>query len=430
MKKPLFEAKGICKEYILPHEQIVHVLKDIDLSLYPDEIVAIIGPSGCGKSTLMRIIAGLIPATSGKIFYHGKPLHGLMPDMSMIFQSFALFPWLTVKENVEIVLKAENVKVEEMEKKTSEAIQMIGLEGFEDAYPREISGGMKQRVGIARAIVKNPEILFMDEPFSSIDNFTAETLREEMLRIWADKTLRVSSILLVSHDVSEVAYMADRIIVLSTNPAGVYTVIKNKLPRPRNYHSKQFLKLVTKLHDIYGQLEAPKQEKAKKVKEEKVTSMPFASVYRDQVIGLLQYVQRRGRSYDIFTLGNETKQHFDHLSKVLDGAKLLGLMEVKYHTVSLTKKGVEFLKAERAKKKAIWKEQALQIPIVSTVVEELKRAPKHTLKQTEIVKILANEFPHHDAHEQLRFLLRFCQYGELFSYHSNSITLKEEKLTK
>ncbi|HSW72527.1 MAG TPA: nitrate/sulfonate/bicarbonate ABC transporter ATP-binding protein [Chlamydiales bacterium] len=422
MKKPLFEAKGISKEFSLPHEQVAHVLKDIDLSLYPDEIVAIIGPSGCGKSTLMRIIAGLIPASSGKIFYHGKPLHGLMPDMTMIFQSFALYPWLTVKENVEIVLKAEHSTVEEMEKKTSEAIKMIGLEGFEDAYPREISGGMKQRVGIARAIVKNPEILFMDEPFSSIDNFTAETLREEMVRIWADKNLRLSSMLLVSHDVSEVAYMADRIIVLSINPAEVHAIIQNKLPRPRNYRSKEFLKLVSKLHDIYGRLEAPK-----KVKKKGEIHLPFRSVHRDQIVGLLEYVHRRGKSYDIFTIGNETKQHFDHLSKVLDAAKLLGLMEMKYHTVSLTKVGKEYLKAASQKKKEIWREQVLQIPIVASVVEELKKAPHHTLGQAEIVKILAKEFPHHDAHEQFKLLLSFCHYGDLFTYHKTNkhLTLKK-----
>lgn len=426
MKKPLFEAKGISKEFSLPHEQVVHVLKDIDLSLYPDEIVAIIGPSGCGKSTLMRIIAGLIPASSGKIFYHGKPLHGLMPDMTMIFQSFALYPWLTVKENVEIVLKAENTSVEQMEKKTSEAIKMIGLEGFEDAYPREISGGMKQRVGIARAIVKNPEILFMDEPFSSIDNFTAETLREEMVRIWADKKLRLSSMLLVSHDVSEVAFMADRIIVLSINPAEVYAVIQNKLPRPRNYRSKEFLKLVAKLHDMYGRLEAPKKGKIPKLKEGKIVAAPFVSVYRDQIVGLLEYVQRRGKSYDIFTLGSETKQHYDHLSKILNAAKLMGLMEMKYHTVSLTKIGKEYLKASSQKKREIWRERVLQIPIVANVVEELKKAPHHTLGQAEIVKILAKEFPHHDAHEQWKLLLRFCHYGDLFTYHKTNkhLTLK------
>src|SRR5580704_4004593 len=184
---PLCETKGIQKDFPQPGEQVLHVLEKMDVQVHPNEIFAIIGPSGCGKSTYIRILAGLIPATEGQIFYRGKQIHGLLPHFSLVFQNFALYPWMTVKQNIEMVLKALDWSKEEIEKRTIEAIALIGLSGFEEAYPREISGGMKQRVGLARALVCNPEILILDEPFSSLDAFTAEVLRKELLTIWENK---------------------------------------------------------------------------------------------------------------------------------------------------------------------------------------------------------------------------------------------------
>lgn len=256
---PLFEVKDICKEFVHPHKKNLHVLEHISFALNPNEVLAIIGPSGCGKSTLLRIIAGLIPATKGEIFYHGQKCEGLMPGNSMIFQNFALYPWMTVEDNVEMALKAKHVKAEEMEKRTNKALKDMGLNHFKDSYPREISGGMKQRVGIARALVRDPEMLFMDEPFSNLDAFTAETLRSEVIEIWSKKEKGLQSILLVSHDVYEVTYMADRIIVLSMNPAKIHTILENKIPRPRDYRSPEFFQLVQKLHDIYGEIEGDRK---------------------------------------------------------------------------------------------------------------------------------------------------------------------------
>jgi len=250
----LFEVQHVSKSYPQQHGKIIHVLKEIDFAVHPHEVVALIGASGCGKSTLLRIIAGLIPPTKGQILYRKKPLTGLMPKSSIVFQTFALYPWMSVRENIDIVLKAANVSQKEREKKIKEAIALIGLKGFEDAYPRELSGGMKQRVGIARALVRDPELLFMDEPFSELDAFTAESLRSEVMQIWANKAVPLSSILLVSHDVYEVAYMADRIIVLGIHPAEVVTILKNKIPHPRDYRSAEFLKLVQQLHDIYAKI--------------------------------------------------------------------------------------------------------------------------------------------------------------------------------
>jgi NitT/TauT family transport system ATP-binding protein len=415
---PHFEAKEISKDFPLPHDQTLHVLEKIDLALYPDEVVAVIGPSGGGKSTLLRILAGLIPPTKGQVIYQGQELKGLMPESAMVFQSFALLPWMTVKQNIETVLKAARFSVEEMEKKTQEAIALIGLGGFEEAYPKELSGGMKQRVGIARALVRNPKILFMDEPFSELDAFTAEVLRAEVIKIWADKQIDLSSIMLVSHDVHEVSFMADRIFVLSSMPATVHAVIENKIPRPRDYHSPEFLSLVEQLHDTYGRIKAPEATKQPAPKKEKVG--PLLPASHDEIVGLLHYLSARGGSKDIFKIGAESHQHFDKVTVVLQAAELLDFIEIMHRTVSLTKKGKEFLKANEETRKKIWKEQLQAIPLFVKVCDLLKKAPNNTLDREHLLSFLNKELPYQDASEQLHALVRWGHYGELFAYHRKS----------
>jgi NitT/TauT family transport system ATP-binding protein len=412
---PLFEARNIDKDYSLDG-QTLHVLDKIDLVVYPNEIVAIIGPSGCGKSTLLRILAGLISPTRGQIFHHGQELKGLVPDMSMVFQNFALYPWMTVKQNIEVVLKAAHVSAQDMEKKTKEAIVLIGLEGFENAYPRELSGGMKQRVGIARALVLNPELLFMDEPFSEVDAFTAEVLRAEVLKVWVSKELRLSSILFVSHDIYEVAFMADRIIVLGMNPAKVRAVIENKILRPRDYRSDDFLKLVEQLHDTYGHIEAPVPKAPKK---EKIG--PLLPVTPDEILGLLGYLNMHGGSQNIFTIGAHRNQHFDKVTIVLQAAELLDFIEIVHRTVTLAKKGKEFLEGGAGGiRQRLWKEQLLSIPLFIKICECLKKAPNKSLGREQLVAFLIQELPYQDANTQLHTLVRWGHYGGLFTYHKKT----------
>src|SRR5207249_1783820 len=205
------------------------------------------------------ILAGLIKPTRGEILYHGEPLEGLNPGVAIVFQSFALYPRMTVMENIEAVLKAARCSGADMVERTRRVIALVGLTGFEEAYPRELSGGMKQRIGMARALSVNPEILLMDEPFSQVDALTAESLRAEVIDIWASKKGRLSSILMVSHDIKEVAYMADRIVILGANPGRIRTIVENKLPRPRDYRSADFNKLVDQLHELITGHELPDQ---------------------------------------------------------------------------------------------------------------------------------------------------------------------------
>jgi NitT/TauT family transport system ATP-binding protein len=234
-RRVLCEAQHVSHDFLLPNGNPLRVLEDIQLGIQPDEVVALLGPSGCGKSTILRILAGLIQPQKGYVFHHSQPLRGLNPGVAIVFQSFALYPWMTVMENIQTVLKAVGLAQQEIAERTAYAIKLVGLVGFEEAYPRELSGGMKQRVGMARALVVDPEILFMDEPFSQIDALIAESLRAEILDIWAAKKNKLSSILMVSHDIKEVAYMADRIIILGANPGRVRTIVPNDLPRPRDY---------------------------------------------------------------------------------------------------------------------------------------------------------------------------------------------------
>src|SRR5689334_18846462 len=285
----LCEARNVSQQFSLPNGKSLLVLDNVTLAIQPNEIVALLGPSGCGKSTILRILAGLIHPTQGEVRYHAAPLKGLNPGVAIVFQSFALYPWLTVTQNVQLALKAAGVARAEADRRAANAIRLVGLTGFEEAYPRELSGGMKQRVGMARALSVDPEILLMDEPFSQVDALTAESLRAEVLDIWSAKELRLSSVLMVSHDIHEVAFMADRIVVLGgANPSRVRTVIQNELPRPRDHRSPEYQKLVDSLYEIITGSELP--DLPAPAAPVPLVTEPLPPVSPSEVIGLLEYL--------------------------------------------------------------------------------------------------------------------------------------------
>jgi NitT/TauT family transport system ATP-binding protein len=249
---PLLELRNVTKEYIDDNGKSITVLNDIDLSVNYNEFISVVGPSGCGKSTLLRMIMGLERCTRGDILFKGQSMRGgkVNPHMAMVFQSFGLFPWLTVIENVEFGLESMHIPKAQRREKSLSIIQEVGLEGFEDAYPRELSGGMKQRVGIARALVIDPEILLMDEPFSSLDPLTAEALREEVLKVWSNKFTTPDVVIMVTHNVEEAVYLSDRIIILSHRPANVVKQVDIDIPRPREKRDKaiyEYLDQITTL---------------------------------------------------------------------------------------------------------------------------------------------------------------------------------------
>ncbi|MEI8301417.1 MAG: nitrate/sulfonate/bicarbonate ABC transporter ATP-binding protein, partial [Chlamydiota bacterium] len=403
-QQPLCEACLISKDFPLPHKQSLHVLENISLTIYPNEVLAIIGPSGCGKSTLLRVIAGLIPATSGHILYQGHSHEGLLPDMAIVFQNFALYPWMTIKENIGLALIALNMSAEESEKKITQAISLIGLSGFEEAYPREISGGMKQRVGIARALVKNPKLLFMDEPFSSVDAFTAESLRAEVLDIWAKKDTTLSSIVLISHDIQEVAYMADRIIILDTNPGRIRSVISNPLPRPRNLHSTHFLNFLETLHDLCGH----KELTATPHKENLIS--PLLPVSLDEIAGFLEYLSIRGDDQDLYEIGATSLLHFDKVILVTQAAELLQFIEVSHNIISLTPQGKAYIEASDPNRRILLKNQLLETALFAKIQALLSQTPDKALEKQTLIDFLIKLFPHQDAQVQFNILIRWGKY--------------------
>ncbi len=401
VEMPLCETKGLGKDFLLPSGQKFRVLDKVDVQVYPNEILAIVGPSGCGKSTFIRILAGLIAPNEGEVLYHGKKITGLLPNFSLVFQNFALYPWMTVYQNIEMVLKTMGLSQKEIHKRASDAIAMIGLTGFEEAFPREISGGMKQRVGLARALVRRPEILLLDEPFSALDTFTAEVLRGELLDIWENKRNQLSSIVLISHDIREVAFLADRIIMMEANPGRIRFIKKNTLPRPRDDRSDAFNHLVNELHDAYPQGER----------------IPLPHVTVDEVLGLLTYLNRYGESKEVHKIGGFGVDHYDRALRGVGAAVLLKFIKRENRIVTLTELGKKYLSSDAKHRRLIWKEQLVTIPLFGKAIQWLQLASKHSLSRKEFIDLIAKELPHQNAQEQWKILAGWGSYAELFVHH-------------
>src|ERR1700721_591276 len=270
--EPLIEARQVEKFYDQPSDNRSQVIAPLDLAIYPDEILTLLGPSGSGKSTLLRILTGLSQASAGQVLWHGAPVNGPCENVSLVFQSFALFPWVHVFEDVEAPLKARGIAAEDRTTRSVKMLDSVGLDGFESAYPKELSGGMKQRVGFARALVVEPEVLFMDEPFSALDVLTAENLRSELLELWANKTMPTKAVFLVTHNIEEAVLLADRIIVLGRNPGHIRTDFRVQLAHPRDRKSEAFTKLVDYIYKVLTRpdvvpTEVPTHPDGKKVRD-------------------------------------------------------------------------------------------------------------------------------------------------------------------
>ncbi len=415
----LCEARGVWKEFTLPNGKPLSVLEDITLAVKPKEIVALLGPSGCGKSTLLRILAGLIPPTRGQVLYHGQPLQGLNPGTAIIFQSFALYPWMTVAQNIQVVLTAAGLARVETTERAQRAIRLVGLSGFEEAYPRELSGGMKQRVGMARALAVNPEILFMDEPFSQVDALTAESLRAEVCDIWAAADTNPSAILMVSHDIKEVVYMADRIVVLGANPGRVQTVVANHLPRPRDYRTGGFLELVDQVHDIITRHELPDLPAAPAAPG--LAAMePLPEATSSEIVGLLEYLDARGGKEELFRIASDTNREFGHLINIVEAAELLDFVDTPKRMVILDTQGKRFVKATGEGRQAIWREQLLKLRLFQEIYQVLQRQPNRCVDKDFLLETIVLKMPHENYEKLFQTFIRWARFGNLFAYDEAS----------
>ncbi len=333
MSEAIIEARAIEKSYPQPDGSRIQVVGLMDFAIEPGKIIALLGASGCGKSTLLRILSGLAQPSSGALFWHGKPMGEQTPNVAIVFQSFALFPWLTVLENVEAPLQARGVAAVERRKRALRMLDTVGLDGFETAYPKELSGGMKQRVGFARALVVEPEVLFMDEPFSALDVLTAENLRGELLELWLNKKMPTSAIFIVTHNIEEAVMLADRIVVLGKNPARIRSDFGVKLVQPRDRKSSRFVELVDYIYKIMtepdvehalpdpestGEIVLPpgglKKGQAP-VRPAKYQMLPHARV--GGIAGLLELLHDRGGREDLFRLSDDLVMDVEDLLPIL-----------------------------------------------------------------------------------------------------------------
>jgi NitT/TauT family transport system ATP-binding protein len=412
----LCEARNISQDFTLPNGQQLRVLEHVGVTVGASEVVALLGPSGSGKSTILRMLAGLITPTHGEVFYHGHPLHGLNPGVAIVFQSFALFPWMTVTENVKVVLEVLRLPPHEVAERTERSITRVGLGGFEKAYPRELSGGMKQRVGIARALAVEPEILFMDEPFSQVDALTAETLRAEVLNIWSAKERSLSSILMVSHDIKEVVFMADRIIVLGgAHPAQVRKVVQNDLPRPRDYRAPECLELVDRLHDIITGSELPDVPAGPAPREPGFLE-PIPPVSAVEIIGLLELLETRGGKEDVFRIAGAANKEFGHVIAVVKAAEMLNFVDTPKSTVILEPLGKRLVQAPAEDRKAIWREQLLTLSLFREIHDVLRRQRKHRIDRDFILETIVIRLPQENYERVFQTLVGWATFGDLFVY--------------
>lgn len=402
------------------------VLEGVTLTVAPGEVVALLGRSGSGKSTLLRILAGLIEPSQGKVLRNGKPLLGPNPDVAMVFQSFALLPWLTVQANAELGLAARGVSKEESEKEAIHALGMVGLEGFEGAYPKELSGGMRQRVGFARAFVMKPDVLMMDEPFSALDVLTAENLRGEISDLWEKGSFPSRSIVLVTHNIEEAILLADRIVVLGTNPGRIRGEVRVDMPRPRSKNNPRFRALMDHVYTVMTNPEAPVEEmpaaqtpQAQQAKPPKRFAMlPHAR--SGGISGLLEIINDRGGREDLPQLARDLQLEIDDLLPAVDASALLGFASVAQGDVVLTDVGREFSTADVHRSHEIFREQLLsKVPLAATAVRVLEEKRDGRIGKEFLLDILDEHFSDSEAENQFQTLIDWGRYAHLFEYDAD-----------
>ncbi len=418
---PLVEMEGVRQVYRKNDKADLVALDDVSLTIREGEVVGLLGRSGSGKSTLLRIISGLIPATGGMVRWCGKPVSGPCEGLAMVFQSFALFPWLTVLENVEIGLEALGVPPAEGRRRALEAIDLIGLDGFESAYPKELSGGMRQRVGFARALVVHPRLMLMDEPFSALDVLTAETLRTDIIDLWTEGRLPIKSILMVTHNIEEAVLMCDRILIFSSNPGRVATEIKVDLQHPRNRLDPEFRELVDDIYELMTQ-RAPTAKGEKRVGEGipgAGVGMALPRVSTNRLSGLMEALAAapyNGRA-DLPDLAVTLQMEADELFTAIETLQLLRFAEMAEGDVHLTDLGRRFVDLDVDERKRLFGAHLLAyVPLAALIKRVLGERPSHRAPFVRFSEELEDYMSEERAEDTMRAIIAWGRYGELFAY--------------
>jgi NitT/TauT family transport system ATP-binding protein len=419
----IIRAEKIEKFYAQPSENRIQVISATDLSIVPGEIVALLGPSGSGKSTMLRMLSGLSRPTAGQVYWHEKPITGADINVSIVFQSFALFPWLTVLENVEAPLQARGVPPAERHERSMKMLDTVGLDGFEAAYPKELSGGMRQRVGFARALVVEPEVLFMDEPFSALDVLTAENLRSELLELWAKKTMPTQAVFIVTHNIEEAVLLADRIIVLGRNPGHIRTDFKVQIPQPRDRKSEAFTQLVDYIYKVLTRpdvppAEAPDQIAGPRVRDQRQMRYQMLPHARPGgIAGLLELLIDKGGRDDIYRLADDLALEIDDFLPIVDAAQLLGFLKVEEGDASITPTGEEFANSEILRQKELFRDAAVEhILLLRQIRRALDAKSDHTVPEEFFLDMLDEQFSEEESQRQIETAVNWGRYAELFDF--------------
>jgi NitT/TauT family transport system ATP-binding protein len=428
---PLLDVQRVCKSFRKPDGGELLVCENVNLTLRPGEIVGLLGRSGSGKSTLLRVIAGLDQPSAGAVNYLGHPVAGPASGIAMVFQSFALFPWLTVLENVQLGLEALHVPEPEMRKRSLQAIDLIGLDGFESAYPRELSGGMRQRVGFARALVVHPNILLMDEPFSALDVLTAETLRNDFLDLWGEGQLPIKAVLLVTHNIEEAVQMCDRMLIFSIHPGRVVGEIPVDLPHPRHAQDPRFRALIDR---VYVEMTArPGGEQRAGPKSERFAGTGIGTVLThvssNVLTGLMETVNAPpydGKA-DLPAIAEEQHLEVDDLFPAAEALQMLRFAEVEGGDIRLTEAGLQFTRSDTDDRKKLFARHLITyVPLAAHIRRVLDERASHSAPKSRFFDELEDYMAEEAAEQTLRTIISWGRYAELFAYddHRQAFSLE------
>ncbi|ERH43607.1 nitrate ABC transporter ATP-binding protein [Legionella pneumophila str. Leg01/53] len=426
MPETIINIENLSKSFKKAPSQHLLVLEDVNFKLQEGEIVALLGKSGSGKSTLLRIIAGLIAPSSGTVTYRGKPVTRPVEGIAMVFQSFALMPWLTVLENVELGLEAQGISREERRHRAIEAIDIIGLDGFESAFPKELSGGMRQRVGFARALVINPDVLLMDEPFSALDVLTAENLKSDLLELWKEKKTNTNGILLVTHNIEEAATLADRIVIFGNDPGYIRAELPVTLPQPRDPESPEYLALVDK---IYTLMTTGPKEKAKRAQRERQIGLGYRlpDVEPSELSGLIETMKSFEERIDLPELADELMMNIDDLFPILETLEILGFAKVSAGDIQLSELGKQFSEADLQERKQLFAQRLLEkVPLARYIRRVLDEKAGHRVSEERFLSKLEDYLSEKEADRVLKTMIDWGRYAEIFAYDFNTGILSLE----
>ncbi|WP_298289667.1 nitrate/sulfonate/bicarbonate ABC transporter ATP-binding protein [Thiomonas sp.] len=419
----IFRTEHLRKSFRTPDGAELLVLDDVNMHLLEGEILVLLGRSGSGKSTLLRMLAGLVPKSGGVALHRGQPINGPVPGLAMVFQSFALLPWLTVLQNVELGLEALKVPPAERRARAIAAIDLIGLDGFESAYPRELSGGMRQRVGFARALVINPDVLLMDEPFSALDVLTAETMRTDLLDLWTERKIPTRGILLVSHNIEEAVLMADRIIILGSNPGRIINEMRIHLPHPRNRESQEFRDLV---EVIYGAMTARPGGRDAARRQVPGIGLRLPSLSVNALAGLLEELDALEKNtantrISLPELAEDMRFSVDDLFPLIEGAELLGFAQVEDGDIMLLPAGRTFVDGSLQERKQIFARHLLdRVPLVARIRSVLDERFNHRAPDSRFLTELEDHLSEDEARRVLDTAIDWGRYAEIYAYDDNA----------